>query len=105
MLIKNDIKTYDDFQGMTKDSVAALDGVINRANTKLKEVHAIWLNEILSYISFIKTSDEKLEENPTQWDISVFRKWQQDGRPTDFTVQPGNLSPTTNATTASQEKQ
>ena len=54
MLIKNDIKTYDDFQGLTQASASALDKVINRATVKLKEVHVIRINELLSYTSLTK---------------------------------------------------
>ena len=74
MLKACDIKTYVDFRSMGKSSVAALERISNQATIKLKEVHAIRVNDILSYIAFIETSNEKLAENSTQWDISHFRK-------------------------------
>ena len=66
MLIANDIKTYDNFRCLTPVGVSALDRVSNRATVKLKEVHAIRVNEMLSYISFIETSDETLADDPLQ---------------------------------------
>ena len=59
---------------MENDSVAALERHIAKASTKLKEVHAIRVIEILSYIKFIKNSDMNLVDDPTQWDKSHFRK-------------------------------
>ena len=50
MLIKNNIKTYEEFHVMDKEYVAALERPIARAPTKLKEVHAIRVNKLLSFI-------------------------------------------------------
>ena len=66
MLKACDIKTYVDFRSMGKSSVSALEQISNQATIKLKEVHAIRVNGILSCIAFIETSDEKLADNPTQ---------------------------------------
>ena len=86
---------------MEKSSVAPLEEISNQATIKLKEVHAIRVNDILSYIAFIETSNEKLADNPTQWAISHFRKWKRDGCPSNVTIQPGNQSTVSNATTPS----
>ena len=67
MLIANNIKTYEDFWVMEKDSVAVLMRTIAMAPTKLKEVHGIRVNEILSFIWFLETIDKVVADDPLQW--------------------------------------
>ena len=68
MLKVNDVKTYEDFRVIEKDSIAALERPIARAPTKLKEVPAIGLNKTISYIQFLETFNEQLADDPSQWD-------------------------------------
>ena len=104
-LIHDNIKTYDNFRVMENNSVLALERSIARAPTKLKEVHAIRVNEILSNIKFIKTSNKNLADNLTQWNKSHFRKWERNGKQTNITVQViGNQATAIGATTATQDK-
>ena len=77
-----------------------LDRVSNRATVKLKEVHALHLEELLAYISFMETTDETIADDPLKWDTSDFRQWRRDDRPSNTTIQPGaNATATTNTTT------
>ena len=66
MLIANDYKIFDDFQCITPKMVSVMNRVSNRATIKLKEVHALRLEEVLSYISFMETTDETLADNPSK---------------------------------------
>ena len=52
--------------------VSVMNRVSNRATVKLKEVHALRLEELLSYISFMETTDETIADDPSKWDTSDF---------------------------------
>ena len=59
MIIANNIKTYEDFRVMEKDSAAVLTRTIGTAPTKLKEVHGVRVNDA---------------DDPLQWNMTDFRK-------------------------------
>ena len=67
MLIANNNKTYEDFRVMEKDTVVVLTRTIGIALSKLKEVHGIRVNEIPSFIRFLKTIGKVIVDDPLQW--------------------------------------
>ena len=74
--------------------------------SKLKEVHALRLEEILDWICFMETNNASIVDDPSKWDIKDLRQWRRDGRPTNVTIQTRtNPSAAAASTTTAQDKQ
>ena len=55
----------------------------------MKKGHDNRVAKILDYIRFIKTSDESLADDPTNWNMKGFRKWKfEDDKPKSPVIQP-----------------
>mmetsp|Transcript_57277 Transcript_57277/g.61950 ORF Transcript_57277/g.61950 Transcript_57277/m.61950 type:complete len:305 (-) Transcript_57277:194-1108(-) len=107
MFKANNINTFEDFRGMGKDGVSALERIVANAPTKLKEVHVIRVNEILSFIQFLETINELVAADPLQWKKTDFRKWKRD-RTSDnvvTTISSTLRTVVNNASTLAQDKQ
>ena len=106
MLIANQYKTFDDFLGITPKMIAVMEREIRPGQiSKLKEVHALRLEELLEWICYMETIDETLADDPSKWVTSDLRQWRRDGRPTNTTSQVANPTTTSSGTTTAQEKQ
>lgn len=78
----------------------------NKRTVKLKEVHALRLEELLAWIFFMVTNNAPIVDDPSKWDINDLRQWRRDGRPTNVIIQPGtNAQAATASTTTAEDKQ
>ena len=106
MLIANQYKTFDNFRGITPKMITVMEREIRPGLiSKLKEVHALHLEEILDWICYMETNNATVVDNPLLWDMKDLRQWRRDGRPTNATPQLANPTTATGNTTTAQEKQ